>query len=58
MEDIIEEIVGEIEDEYDTEPPPIIELSSGTYMVDGPVSISDLNEQLDLKIPEDIWISA
>lgn len=53
MEDIIEEIVGEIEDEYDTEPPPIIELSSGTYMVDGPVSISDLNEQLDLKIPEE-----
>jgi CBS domain containing-hemolysin-like protein len=53
MEDIIEEIVGEIEDEYDTEPPPIIELSSGTYMVDGPVSISDLNEQLDLRIPEE-----
>jgi CBS domain containing-hemolysin-like protein len=53
MEDIIEEIVGEIEDEYDTEPPPIIELSSGTYMVDGPVSIKDLNEQLDLKIPEE-----
>ncbi len=52
MEDIIEEIVGEIEDEYDTEPPPIIELSAGSYMVDGPVTISDLNEQLDLKIPE------
>lgn len=53
MEDIIEEIVGEIEDEYDTEPPPVIELSSGTYMVDGPVSISDLNEQLGLRIPEE-----
>ncbi len=53
MEDIIEEIVGEIEDEYDTEPPPIIELSAGSYMVDGPVTISDLNEQLDLKMPED-----
>jgi CBS domain containing-hemolysin-like protein len=52
MEDIIEEIVGEIEDEYDTEPPPIIELSAGSYMVEGPVTISDLNEQLDLKIPE------
>ena len=52
MEDIIEEIVGEIEDEYDTEPPPILELSAGSYMVDGPVTISDLNEQLDLKIPE------
>jgi CBS domain containing-hemolysin-like protein len=53
MEDIIEEIVGEIEDEYDTEPPPILELSAGSYMVDGPVTISDLNEQLGLKIPEE-----
>ncbi len=53
MEDIIEEIIGEIEDEYDTEPPPIIELSAGSYMVDGPVTVSDLNEQLDLKIPEE-----
>ena len=52
MEDIIEEIVGEIEDEYDTEPPPIIELSAGSFMVDGPVTISDLNEHLDLRIPE------
>lgn len=53
MEDIIEEIVGEIEDEYDTEPPPVIELSAGSYMVEGPVTISDLNEQLGLRIPED-----
>ncbi|MEE9554575.1 MAG: hemolysin family protein [candidate division Zixibacteria bacterium] len=53
MEDIIEEIVGEIEDEYDTEPPPIIEISANTYMVDGIVTISDLNEQLDLGIPEE-----
>lgn len=52
MEDIIEEIVGEIEDEYDTEPPPIIELSAGSYMVEGPVTISDLNEQLGLRIPD------
>ncbi len=53
MEDIIEEIVGEIEDEYDTEPPPIIEISADTYMVEGTVTISDLNEQLDIRIPEE-----
>lgn len=53
MEDIIEEIVGEIEDEYDTEPPPVIEISADTYMVEGTVTISDLNEQLDLGIPEE-----
>jgi CBS domain containing-hemolysin-like protein len=53
MEDIIEEIVGEIEDEYDLEPPPIIRISDQVYMVDGTVTISDLNEELDLKLPED-----
>jgi putative hemolysin len=53
MEDIIEEIIGEIEDEYDTEPPPVIELAPNSYMVDGTVTISDLNEQLSLGFPED-----
>jgi len=52
MEDIIEEIVGEIEDEYDLEPPPVIELAPNTYMVDGTITISDLNEELELGIPD------
>jgi len=52
MEDIIEEIVGEIEDEYDTEPPPIIELSTNVFMVEGTVTIADLNEEIDLGIPD------
>ncbi|UCE66856.1 MAG: HlyC/CorC family transporter [Candidatus Zixiibacteriota bacterium] len=53
MEDIIEEIVGEIEDEYDLEPPPIIKMAEGIYIVDGTVTISDLNKELELKLPED-----
>ena len=53
MEDIIEEIVGEIEDEYDLEPPPINKISDGVFIVDGTVTISDLNEELDLSLPED-----
>ena len=53
MEDIIEEIVGEIEDEYDMEPPPIVMISEGIYMVDGTVTISDLNEELNLRLPDD-----
>ncbi len=53
MEDIIEEIVGEIEDEYDLEPPPIIKISGNTYIVDGNVTIADLNEELDFRLPED-----
>jgi CBS domain containing-hemolysin-like protein len=53
MEDIIEEIVGEIEDEYDFEAPPIMRISDNEYLVDGTLTISDLNEELDLKLPED-----
>jgi len=53
MEDIIEEIVGEIEDEYDLEPPPIMKVSDGVYIVDGTVTISDLNEELDLRLSDD-----
>lgn len=53
MEDIIEEIVGEIEDEYDFEAPPIMRISDNEYLVDGTLTISDLNEELDLRLPED-----
>jgi CBS domain containing-hemolysin-like protein len=53
MEDIIEEIIGEIEDEYDLEPPPIMQISNGVYIVDGTVTISDLNEELDLRLSDD-----
>jgi len=53
MEDIIEEIVGEIEDEYDTEPPPIIKESEGVYLVDGTLTIADLNEELGLNLSEE-----
>ena len=47
MEDILEEIVGEIQDEYDKELPPIQPLDERTFRVDGKVSIKDLNETLE-----------
>lgn len=56
MEDIIEEIVGEIRDEYDTDedveadPEP---LADGSYVLDARYLISDLNELLDIDIPEE-----
>lgn len=56
IEDILEEIVGEIDDE-DDEPDveaPIQKISSTTYRVEGLTSISDLNEELRLNLPEDI----
>ena len=52
MEDLVEEIVGEIEDEYD-EYDEIIKLNEYTYLVKGYVTISDLNEALDLELDED-----
>jgi putative hemolysin len=52
LEDILEEIVGEIQDEYDKEVPPIRKLDQNTYRVDAKVSIEDLNETLDTTIEE------
>jgi putative hemolysin len=52
LEDILEEIVGEIQDEYDRELPPVEKLDEGTYLVDAGVSIEDLNETLGTKIEE------
>jgi putative hemolysin len=52
LEDVLEEIVGEIQDEYDKELPPIQKLDEKTYRVDAGVSIEDLNETLGTKIEE------
>jgi putative hemolysin len=51
IEDIIEEIVGEIEDEYDVEEPYIEVLSDTEAMVAGKVSVDDLMHDLDLELP-------
>jgi putative hemolysin len=52
LEDILEEIVGEIQDEYDMEVPPIQKLDDRTYRVDANVSIENLNEELGTQIAE------
>lgn len=52
LEDILEEIVGEIQDEYDMEVPPIQKLGDRTYRVDANVSIENLNEELGTQITE------
>ncbi|GHV36598.1 hypothetical protein FACS1894187_11480 [Synergistales bacterium] len=46
MEDLLEEIVGEIQDEYDKETPEIQEEESGAYLVQGNMSLEDLSEAL------------
>lgn len=53
LEDIIEEVVGEIEDEYDTGETPWRRLGVGQYLIDPTVEIGRLNDGLGLAIPEE-----
>jgi CBS domain containing-hemolysin-like protein len=46
LEDIIEEIVGEIRDEFDEEEPAVRQLSDGSYSIDGRIPIGVVNEAL------------
>ena len=53
LEDIIEEIVGEIEDEYDHPTMLIKRISPDEALIDGDTSIHQLNQAMDLDLPED-----
>ncbi|MBA2340571.1 MAG: HlyC/CorC family transporter, partial [Pyrinomonadaceae bacterium] len=53
LEDLLEEIVGEINDEYDEEVRQQIVEEDGSYLVDGMLAVRDANRHLDLKIPEE-----
>ena len=53
LEDIIEEIVGEIEDEYDSPAILIKRISPDEALVSGEVSVHDLNRTMDIDLPED-----
>jgi magnesium and cobalt exporter, CNNM family len=50
IEDLLEEIVGEIRDEYDVELEPIQQEEEGVFVFSGKVPIADLNERLDVSI--------
>ncbi len=52
MEDLVEEIVGEIEDEYDVEERSVERLKDGSLAVDASLSIRDLNNDYGLPVPE------
>lgn len=52
IEDIVEEIVGEIHDEYDEVKKAVEESSDGTAIVDANMSISDFNERFKTELPE------
>lgn len=50
LEDILEEIIGEIRDEFDKEENPVVKVSENSYLILGKLSIDELNELLNLEI--------
>jgi putative hemolysin len=53
LEDLLEEIVGEIEDEYDLPDESVERLADGRIRIDGTFPIDDFNEQFDQQLPQD-----
>jgi putative hemolysin len=51
IEDLLEELVGEIRDEYDTES-PVIQLGNGQMLIDASISLRDLKEDYHVELPE------
>jgi putative hemolysin len=51
IEDLLEEIVGEISDEFDQEVSPFMQLGEGHYLIDARTEIGHLNEALQLELP-------
>lgn len=54
LEDLIEEIVGEIQDEYDTEEERVLKLKDGSLSVDAAMSLHDLREDYKIRLPYDM----
>lgn len=53
IEDILEEVVGEIHDEYDKEISKIIKLNNNKFIVNARMEIEDINDQLKLNLPKE-----
>ena len=51
MEDILEEIIGDIQDEFDNEKEDILELGGGAWLCDTRVNLEDLSDSIGIKLP-------
>jgi putative hemolysin len=52
VEDLIEQIVGEIQDEHDVEVDAVVSRPDGSSLIDASISVRELNERLSLQVPE------
>ncbi len=57
LEDLLEELVGEIADEYDAEEPHIVDLTGGTLLVPARTPVDELSEVLGVELPTGTWDS-
>jgi CBS domain containing-hemolysin-like protein len=55
LEDLIEELVGEIVDEYDVEEPPVEHLAEGALSVSARLDVDELNDLLHAELPDGEW---
>ena len=55
LEDLLEELVGEITDEYDREEPVLEQVADDIFRVDGKMAIDEVNEILDVELPDEEW---
>ena len=53
LEDIIEEIVGDIQDEFDNEHEDILPVGEKIWICDGRINLDDLNDQIESSFPND-----
>lgn len=57
LEDLLEELVGEIHDEYDEEADEVEQVAADEFLVNATLNLGDLNERLSLHLPEGTWDS-
>ena len=53
LEDVVEEVMGEIRDPYAQEESNVLKQSDGSFIVEGSITIYDLEEETDIEFPED-----
>ena len=57
LEDVLEQIVGDIQDEYDEERDWILRIQDGTYLVDARIDLDELAKKLDVQLPTERYDS-